>query len=102
MERCRTLSATFTLLGDRVRIQSPQLLPDDVIADLMQAKTQELRREGSPSYNCWILQGWRRISIPKWRRILTESRVQGNKNREEYALWMLQDILNADEGQEEE
>jgi hypothetical protein len=40
-----------------------------------------------------MLWEWRRISIPEWRRILRESIDKGDHQREEYARWMLQDIL---------
>ena len=41
----------------------------------------------------WMLWEWRRISIPEWRRILQESIDQRDQRREEYARWMLRDIL---------
>ena len=41
----------------------------------------------------WALWEWRRVSIPDWRRILTESIHNGDVRREEYARWMLRDIL---------
>jgi hypothetical protein len=42
---------------------------------------------------CPILQEWRRLCIPEWREILRTSRQEGDKEREEYAHWMLHDIL---------
>ena len=41
----------------------------------------------------WMLWEWRRVSIPKWRRILKESIYLGDGRREEYARWMLEEIL---------
>lgn len=41
----------------------------------------------------WMLWEWRRQCIPEWRRILQESVDGGKGKREEYARWMLQDIL---------
>ena len=41
----------------------------------------------------WMLWEWRRISIPEWRRILQECLSKGDNRREEYARWMLRDIL---------
>ena len=41
----------------------------------------------------WMLWEWRRVSIPKWRCILHESIDQGDGRREEYARWMLEEIL---------
>ena len=41
----------------------------------------------------WMLWEWRRVSIPEWRRILQESIGKADSKREEYARWMLRDIL---------
>jgi hypothetical protein len=49
-----------------------------------------------------LLEEWRRVSIPEWRGILQESVQQGNSRREEYARWMLQDILSDPDYQEQE
>lgn len=48
----------------------------------------------------WMLWEWRRVSIPEWRRILQESIEQGDAKREEYACWMLREVL-LDPGYEE-
>jgi hypothetical protein len=50
----------------------------------------------------WMLWEWRRISLPQWRRILQKSIEQGNLQGEEYARWMLRDILLDPEYQEPE
>ncbi len=52
------------------------------------------RREEGP----WILQEWRRTSIPEWQRILQEARTAGNQTLAIYAAWMLSDILEAWDG----
>ena len=41
----------------------------------------------------WMLWEWRRVGIPEWQRILRESQCQGDTRREEYARWMLREIL---------
>jgi hypothetical protein len=40
-----------------------------------------------------MLWEWRRVSIPEWRRILRESIGQEDTRREQYARWMLREIL---------
>jgi hypothetical protein len=40
-----------------------------------------------------LLEEWRRISIPEWRRILQESVEKGDNRREAYARWMLREVL---------
>lgn len=51
----------------------------------------------SPSLD---LDGWRRLSIPAWRRILIESGNGGDKHRENYARWMLTEVLEVTEAAE--
>lgn len=46
-----------------------------------------------PQSREWILQEWRRVSIPQWRYIFRESIAQGDKKRESYARWMLREVL---------
>ena len=41
----------------------------------------------------WTLLEWRRVSIPQWQQTLKVSIADGDKHREDYAIWMLHDIL---------
>ncbi len=41
----------------------------------------------------WALWEWRRVSIPRWRQNLAESIAEGDSRREEYARWMLWEVL---------
>lgn len=54
----------------------------------------------SDSFDCWVLDEWRRVSTPEWRRILRESIDKRDSKREAYARWMLRDILLDSEYQE--
>jgi hypothetical protein len=49
-----------------------------------------------------LLEGWRRVSIPEWQRILQESIAGGDKRREEYARWMLKEILQDRDDKEDQ
>jgi hypothetical protein len=40
----------------------------------------------------FLIEEWKRLSIPCWRRRLREARETGDKNLEEYALRMLRDF----------
>ena len=40
-----------------------------------------------------LLEEWRRVSIPEWRRILAESTDRGDDRRAKYARWMLLEVL---------
>jgi hypothetical protein len=96
IEMCRGLGATLTPLEGRLKIQAPSPLPEDIIAELRLAKNEiltELRYRLRKESECWLLEEWRRISIPEWRRILRESIESGDRKREDYARWMLADIL---------
>ena len=56
---------------------------------------EEVRRiqELDEGFEPWILSEWRKASIPNWRKILSESIEQGEAGREEYARWMLNEVL---------
>ena len=98
IERCRKLGATLTPLNDRIRVEAPQPLPDDLVAELKEAKPEilaELQRqqESRLKPGTELLEQWRAVAIPEWRKILREAREDGNARREEYARWMLREIL---------
>lgn len=42
------------------------------------------------------LNRWAEVSIPAWRRILNESIEAGDQRREQYARWMLKEVLEAE------
>ena len=96
LAQCRGLGAIFIPMGDRLRVRAPDPLPENLIVALREVKPQvlvELNRQGREDFHCWVLEEWRRCSIPSWRRILRESIAQGDSKREEYALWMLREVL---------
>ena len=96
LEKCRKLGAIFTPINNRLRIEAPHPLPEELISKLKEAKADiltQLFKEQGKSSQCWLLEEWRRISIPEWRQILEESIQNNNTSREEYARWMLKEIL---------
>ncbi len=104
MKKCRDYGATLVLKNNRIRVEAPQPLPDEFISQLRNSKEQimyalknNLRKEAEN----WLLEEWRRISLPEWRRILKESIETGNMSREEYARWMLKEILQDEEYRED-
>ena len=68
-----------------------------VLAELRDDPESDSRPRPQPtdreSFEPWALQEWRRISIPDWRHILSESAEQGDADREAYARWMLREVL---------
>ncbi len=103
MKQCRALGATLVPMGDGLRVQAPYPLPDDLVLALKEAKPKilaELQQQHADQSIPWMLKEWRRISIPAWRRILMESIVSNDVKREEYARWMLSEVLKDDEYQE--
>ena len=71
-----------------------------------ESRLKELFEEAGREPSCeeglepWMLWEWRRASIPEWQRILQESTDKGDRKREEYARWMLREML-LDPGYEE-
>jgi hypothetical protein len=57
--------------------------------------------DASAGVQPWMLWQWRRMSLPQWRRILHESRETHDEGREEYARWMLREVLLDPEYREE-
>ncbi len=99
IERCRVLGATLIPCQDRLRVEAPQPLPEDMVDELREAKNEilaELQRQPRDQAGNWMLEEWRRTAIPAWRRILKESIQSGDTKRETYARWMLNEVLEAD------
>ncbi|WP_158513481.1 DUF3631 domain-containing protein [Dehalogenimonas formicexedens] len=56
--------------------------------------------EIEPQNESEVLDQWRDLSIPEWRRILKVSISSGDKGRERYARWMLREVLHDPEYEE--
>lgn len=39
------------------------------------------------------LERWKEVAIPAWQKVLKESQEAGNTTREQYAKWMLDEVL---------
>ena len=105
LQKCRELGATFTPSNDRVKIKAPLPLPDDLVSELKKAKPQilkELFYERRDQANYWLLEEWRRLSIPEWRKKLRKSIELKSPSNEKYARWMLKDVLEDPEYKEEQ
>jgi len=55
--------------------------------------TGELEPAVTEGRQPWMLWEWRRVTTPEWRLVLIQSIDDGDTKREEYARWMLRDIL---------
>ena len=96
IERCRILGATFVPYTDWVKVRAPAPLPDELIRELKASKhavLAELKHERRRENDCWLLEQWRNTAIPEWRRILHMSAESNDTGREEYARWMLKEVL---------
>jgi hypothetical protein len=98
LDQVKQLGINFTVAGDRIRYRPASRMPPDLIETLRSHKAellQALRQRQTPESDlaCWVLEEWRRVSIPEWRRILKDSIEQGDRKREEYARWMLREVL---------
>lgn len=77
--------------------------PAELLKAIKEAKQKvidELRNRQRQDAANWLLQEWRKTSLPSWRRILRESIAVNDKRREEYARWMLKEILEDPEYEE--
>jgi hypothetical protein len=104
LKECRELGAIFTPLKGSISIQAPEPLPEKLIVELKQAKPEilaELQKYPQNGNDDWLLEEWRKTSIPNWRRILQGSIDTKNVSREEYARWMLKEMLEDPEYLEE-
>lgn len=98
-----TFGAKFFLIGDRLIVRAPVPLPETLMTDLKELRPSVIavvRAERQDRLDCWMLEEWRRGSIPSWRRILQEAIDSKDKNREEYARWMLREVLQDEEYKE--
>ena len=105
VRECRSMGVTLTLVAGRVKLRAKKPLPENLMAALRDQKEGVialLAKEQHTGLECWILEEWRRVSIPDWRRILKESIEKKNGIREEYARWMLREVLQDPEYQEPE
>ena len=94
LDEAHALGARFTLNGERVTISAPAPLPRSLMERLRQHKADVLTHiRGRPDFEPWMLREWRRVSTPEWRRILQESIDGKDSKREDYARWMLREVL---------
>jgi hypothetical protein len=106
LKKARDCGATFNFIDNQVKIRAPKPLAEDLLAELRKHKPEVievLRQECSAlrkEAECWLLEEWRRMSIPEWRQILQDSIDAKDKYREDYARWMLREMLNDSEYKE--
>ena len=93
LERCKALGITLTPVGNKLRMYPFSAIPPDLVEELRKNKAQIISLLRKVDFNSWVLEEWRRVSIPEWRRILQESIDKKDQKREEYARWMLREIL---------
>lgn len=104
IKQCRDLQVSLIPVGDKLKMKGPRPLPDELIVALKEVKNDvmaELRKQLPLEAECWVLKEWRRTSLPAWRRILKESIRDNDTGREEYARWMLREVLEDPNYQED-
>ena len=107
LQRAHAADLTVWAEDDSIQVEGyPTPAALVVIETLRQNKPEilaYLRQEpAQDSLVPWMLQEWRRVSIPDWRRILRESVTKGDKGRADYALWMLTEVLFDPEYEEDQ
>ena len=92
VHEAKALGAKFEISGDRIKVAAPRPLPSILMEKLRERKPdvlEFLQLEFEP----WALREWRRVSIPEWREILAKSVDANESRREDYARWMLREVL---------
>ena len=84
----RSLGASFVVSGESVKVAAPAPLLEK-LREHRAALLEYLRLDFEP----WALREWRKVSIPGWRRILDQAIKAMDGRREEYARWMLREVL---------
>ena len=91
LEEARAAGLKVWSQGDKLVIRGPKVA-EPLALLLIEHKSLVLPLVREPLVP-WMVQEWRRVSIPDWRRILAESTARGDKGRVEYARWMLREVL---------
>ena len=92
IDEARAMGASFVVSGERVKVAALAPLPSELMDRLRQHRN-EIVEYLKLDFEPWVLREWRRVSIPEWRRILDESIQAKESRREDYARWMLREIL---------
>ncbi len=101
VENTQNLSATKALKTQNVADNS-QSYTNRNVADVADKKggRGHLQKNKDKDDDCEVLEIWRRISIPEWRKILRVSIETNDTSREEYARSMLKEVLHDPEYKE--
>jgi hypothetical protein len=103
IQQCEELGIQLIPSGSLLKLRANQPPSEEMLTAIKDAKSSilaELKSRQNKTAECWMLEEWRRISIPDWRRILSESTQTKNANREQYARWMLREVLEDPDYQE--
>ena len=92
IHEARAMGASFVVSGERVKVAALAPLPSELMDRLRQHRN-EIVEYLHTDFEPWMLREWRRVSIPEWRRVLKESVQAKQSRRENYARWMLREIL---------
>jgi hypothetical protein len=103
IQRCQELGIQLIASGNTLKIRANQTPPEGLLRAIKEAKEKiiaELCYRQRQEASNWLLEEWRKTSLPSWRRILRESIEQQDRRREEYARWMLREVLEDPEYKE--
>lgn len=100
LDRLRRQGVAVTVSSGQIRLVPGSRVPSHLVALLQDNKTAVCNYFAeAPDFpeagrqDCWPLELWRRLSIPEWRERLDQSIESGDLIQEEYARWMLREIL---------
>jgi hypothetical protein len=95
LDTLRALGVSMIPNGNRLRVRPASKVPIHLWPLIERYKPEILQTLTPPTPIPWMLEEWRRQSIPQWRRIYRESVAKGGEMRAEYAVWMLTQVLES-------
>ena len=103
LDRLRRHGVAVSFSGGKIRLVPGSRVPAYLVARLQDKKAavcnyflarhDHFGTSETETHGCLPLELWRRLSLPEWRENLRQSTESGDKNQEEYARWMLREIL---------
>ena len=105
LERLHDLQVSIDVDGSDLVLRPKSALPKKLIEEVLLNKAAIIlhlkHEENTDSFEPWALQEWRKVSIPQWRAALAESIKFEDEHKEQYARWMLIEVLQDPAAQEQ-
>lgn len=99
LERCRSLGATLTPVQGRLRVQAPRPLPDELVAELMEAKEEilaalRLRPESAVVWKGKPSEYRSLLVMREAELVVTKTQLTGNDHADWYVKNLIHNLEN--------